>query len=165
MPPMQLTRNTAQENGDSTQEDSNSDLIENGSEDLESINIGSGGGTTTGTDSNVLLDLLGGADDIMSITTTTTKTIQNTNNTTKTNTTSNNQDLLDLLGGIDLSSTTTSTVPPVSNSILSSFGLDNNNGNSIIPMSKSNYDNNVLNAMDDGGIFDNFNIINDLNQV
>lgn len=163
MPPMQITRNMSQENGDSTQDDSNSDLIENGSEESETLGGGGNANTLMGTDSNALLDLLGSAD-IISVPTN--KSIQS--NTTKTNT-SNNQDLLDLLGGLDLSAptlttSTTTAIPPISNSILS-LGFDNNNGNSIMPMGKTSFDNNELNTIEDAGIFDNFNIISDLNQV
>lgn len=161
MPPMQITR-VSQENGDGTTDDNdNSELIENGEGEVETIAL------TTGNDSNALLDLLGGTDGPMEPVPTQLKSLSNNNTSiitapvTNTSTT-NNQDLLDLLGGLDLSAPTTVTTP--SNIDI----LDNSNGNSIIPTNQTSIfgvnDNSVggINIMGGGGLitdelFDGFN--------
>ncbi|XP_063707447.1 AP-1 complex subunit gamma-1 isoform X3 [Culicoides brevitarsis] len=113
MPPMQL--NKANGNGVSSDDStSGPDLIETEVSGEESL-IGGGVSVKSSgpSDSNILLDLLGGNDEPSSIPNVPNTTNNNTINSSK----SNNQDLLDLLGGLDLSApsdaaSTTTIMPP-----------------------------------------------------
>lgn len=122
MPPMQVTSRESQ-NGNGITEESGSgsgiELIE--SEDV--LNL-----TKPATDSNVLLDLLGTGDDILSAPPPSLSNINilNNNSTTIKPTPSNNQDLLDLLGGLD-ESTSQPQPPPISGSTTTNGDLLVNN--------------------------------------
>lgn len=122
MPPMQVNR----VNGSSSNGIEESELISNGN-DIE-IKIPSKAG-----ESDTLLDLLGSGDDIIMSTPVVSNPINN-------NPPSNNQDLLDLLGGIDLSPSVAPTIttnnnilsPPVTSPITTSI-LDANENTTKIP--------------------------------
>lgn len=94
MPPMQITR-VSNQNGDSPEENGG---IENGLDDFENVR------SAPISEQNALLDLLGGTDGPVDFEPVATKPTVNTNTTSTV--TSNNQDLLDLLGGLDLSNPT-----------------------------------------------------------
>lgn len=102
MPPMQINR----VNGTTTNGIEDTELLNNGNE-VEKV-------PAKTNDSDALLDLLGSGDDIMSP-----PVVANTLNN-NTITPSNNQDLLDLLGGIDLSPPVAPTITTNNNIILSS---------------------------------------------
>lgn len=133
MPKIQKSLQNGNDNGGIYDEHSNSiDLIESGGDDMEGTGLISAGVTkVVGTDSNALLDLLGGGDDpVESIgLVPAANSIITTNGKTSTTSSSNNQDLLDLLGGLDMpASTPPAAIPP-----LDGVGLDLNslNDNSI----------------------------------
>ncbi|XP_058453212.1 AP-1 complex subunit gamma-1 isoform X1 [Malaya genurostris] len=134
MPKIQKSLANGTDNGGIYDEHSNSiDLIESGGDELEISGFVSGNNTKVGTDSSALLDLLGGSDDPtegIGLVTTPNSIISTTvNGKTSATGTSNNQDLLDLLGGLDMPvSTPPAAIPPISG-----VGLDLNslNDNSI----------------------------------
>lgn len=143
MPKIQKSLPNGNDSSGIFEEHSNSiDLIEG--DDLESSGLmslsgvggGGGGSLKVGSDSNALLDLLGGGSDDpvdgLGLVPSTNSIIPTaaTNGKTPTPSSSNNQDLLDLLGGLDMpASTPPAAIPPLSGDI----GLDLNslNDNSI----------------------------------
>lgn len=158
MPPMIISR-VSNQNGSgggssgTPEENGSLDLLENGSiEDGGEITTTT---TTIGHDSNALLDLLGGTDGPMEPAPIQLKSLNNLN----TNSSNNNQDLLDLLGGLDLSSTAAATIQPIDsnngfNSIMSPDGDNLNLGGLIgqIPTS----------IISDGGFLDDLNSVENL---
>lgn len=118
MPPMQISRVSPQ-NGNPLDENG-SDLLENGLQDLDSPPISSG------EQSNILLDLLGPDSSDLSSTQIQRKNSKNANTTNVPE--PSNQDLLDLLGGIDLS------MPAM-------------NSNSIVPGNNSTLNGNDISAL------------------
>ncbi|XP_021703587.1 AP-1 complex subunit gamma-1 isoform X2 [Aedes aegypti] len=142
MPKIQKSLPNGNDSSGIFDEHSNSiDLIEG--DDLESSGLmslsgggGGGGSLKVGSDSNALLDLLGGGSDDpadgLGIVPPTNSIIPtaNTNGKAPMPSSSNNQDLLDLLGGLDMpASTPPAAIPPLGGGI----GLDLNslNDNSI----------------------------------
>lgn len=123
MPPMVVSR-VSNQNGSSSgtpEENGSLDLLENGS-----MEDGGGEQTTTTAGHDSLLDLLGGTDGPMEPAPIQLKSLNNTN--TNNNSSNNNQDLLDLLGGLDLSSPAATITP-----------IDSNNGfNSIMSSDADN---------------------------
>lgn len=121
MPPMQVNR----VNGATTNGIEESELLNNGNE-LEKLQ-------PVTKDSDALLDLLGSGDDIIMAAPVVTNPVNSS-------TPSNNQDLLDLLGGIDLPPTVAPTIttnnnilsPPVTSPITASI-LDANENTTKIP--------------------------------
>ncbi|XP_055539245.1 AP-1 complex subunit gamma-1 isoform X4 [Wyeomyia smithii] len=135
MPKIQKSLTNGNDNGGIYDEHSNSiDLIESGGDEVELSGFVSSSTTTKiGSDSNALLDLLGGSDDpvdgIGLIPSTNSIISSTVNGKIPTTSASNNQDLLDLLGGLDLPVST----PPAAIAPLGGVGLDLNslNENSI----------------------------------
>lgn len=124
MPPMQITRVSPQ-NG-TPPDESGSDLLENGlQEDSPSVDQSS----------NILLDLLGGSD-ISDKTATTNIQRKNSKNANQNVSEPSNQDLLDLLGGIDLN------VPPPMTSSIPIATAENSstlNGNDLSQLNSVNF--------------------------
>lgn len=116
MPPMQISR-VSNQNGDSPEENGGVELIENGLEDFENVVR-----PPPISEQNALLDLLGGTDGPIDFKPAPTE--QNVNTNAMTNATSNNQDLLDLLGGLDLSNPTVNV----------NSNDNTNNGNNMFSM-------------------------------
>ncbi|XP_037028092.1 AP-1 complex subunit gamma-1 isoform X4 [Bradysia coprophila] len=139
MPPMQITR-VANQNGDSPEENGGIELIENGLDDLENVR------PAPISESNALLDLLGGTDGPVDFKPVTTKQTVNTN--TMSNATSNNQDLLDLLGGLDLSNPTVNS------------NDNTNNGNNLfsMPAPLSTSISSPQSQLITGGLFDDLSV-------
>lgn len=111
MPPMQISRiatqNGSGSGGGGSFDESNPDLLENGIEEMENNTLSAP--TLGGDQSNILLDLLGGSDlgtDLSNASTVQKKNSKNANAGQLATETSNNQDLLDLLGGLDMSAPT-----------------------------------------------------------
>ncbi|XP_053690601.1 AP-1 complex subunit gamma-1 isoform X1 [Sabethes cyaneus] len=135
MPKIQKSLSNGNDNGGIYDEHSNSiDLIESGGDEVElSGFVSPSAATKIGSDSNALLDLLGGSDDpvdgIGLIPSTNSIISSTVNGKVPTTSASNNQDLLDLLGGLDIPVST----PPAAVAPLGSVGLDLNslNDNSI----------------------------------
>lgn len=146
MPPMQITRVSSQNND--LNED-NSILLENGIEENDSSKLTN---KVPNSDSvsmhcidlsirsvtkstfypqNALLDLLGGTDVSINMMSPTMNPSEKA--IASTETIPNNQDLLDLLGGLDLSTPTTPVVPTTANNLVNS----NSNGNNILSMMPS----------------------------
>ncbi|KAJ6638465.1 AP-1 complex subunit gamma-1, partial [Pseudolycoriella hygida] len=140
MPPMQVTR-VVNQNGDSTEENGGVELIENGLDDYENMK------TAPISESNALLDLLGGTDGPIDFKPVTAK--QPVNSNTMSNVTSNNQDLLDLLGGLDLSSPATVNTND-----------NTNNGNNMFSMQAplSTSISSPQSQLITGGLFDDLNV-------
>lgn len=125
MPPMVITRVSQQNSDGGTPEDGDGvELIENGVDDGGDVIK-----VTTGNDSNALLDLLGGTDGPMDPLPTQLKL---NNFTTTNNATQNNQDLLDLLGGLDLG--TPAGIPDPLATVID----DTNNGNNPLSFGFNN---------------------------
>ncbi|XP_055613993.1 AP-1 complex subunit gamma-1 isoform X2 [Uranotaenia lowii] len=138
MPKIQKSLTNGTDNGGIYEEHSNSiDLIEGGADDIESSTLFSNPGSIKiGTDSNALLDLLGGEDDGIGLTPAANSIIPtstaSTNGKAPASSGSNNQDLLDLLGGLDMpASTPPAAIPPLGGAL----DLNSINDNSIKTMS------------------------------
>lgn len=146
MPPMQISR-IATQNGSGgvgsggSFDENNPDLIENGIEEVENNTLSTP--ALGGDQSNILLDLLGGSDlgtDLSNASTVQKKNSKNANAGSLTTETSNNQDLLDLLGGLDLSAPT--SVVPVQNmnimGLVDGGGVGGGGGGGMITSPSSN---------------------------
>lgn len=129
MPPMQITR-VSNQSSDYSEENDGAELILNGSEEnRENVN-----NKIATSDSNALLDLLGGNNSPVNVMMPAMNPSdkQYSSNNTPNNAMSNNQDLLDLLGG--LGSETISTTIPSSTIATNDNNLNNTNGNNILSM-------------------------------
>uniref|UniRef100_U5EPQ6 AP-1 complex subunit gamma n=1 Tax=Corethrella appendiculata TaxID=1370023 RepID=U5EPQ6_9DIPT len=158
MPKMQINRSSLNGNGNDggsgigLYDDNlvnNLDLIENSLDDGDNLIVPN---NKINNDSNALLDLLGGNDDdILSNTISLNNSVNKlssitlpTSITTTTTASNNNQDLLDLLGGLDLTSTSTPAPTAISGSTGTPTTISNPNSFVISPTS---------------------NLVNDLNEI
>uniref|UniRef100_A0A336M762 AP-1 complex subunit gamma n=1 Tax=Culicoides sonorensis TaxID=179676 RepID=A0A336M762_CULSO len=112
MPPMQINKDRIGQNGNGVSEENSgsTDLIETESDETLMGNLGTVK-TSAVSDSNILLDLLGGSDE-PSIANTPSVISTTNNNNNISSSKSNNQDLLDLLGGLDLSAPSPALTSP-----------------------------------------------------
>ncbi|XP_055915607.1 AP-1 complex subunit gamma-1 isoform X5 [Eupeodes corollae] len=146
MPPMQISR-IATQNGGGTYDENNPDLIENGVEEAENNTVSM---PALGDQSNILLDLLGGSDlgtELSNASTVQKKNTKNANVVASLATeTSNNQDLLDLLGGLDMSAPTPAA--PVQN--MNIMGMVDGGGSGMITSPSTN--GNDISTLGGGGL-------------
>ncbi|XP_055371083.1 AP-1 complex subunit gamma-1 isoform X2 [Condylostylus longicornis] len=121
MPPLQVNRSSPQNNSNNSYEENGSELIENGLEESEQHNQGD--------QSNALLDLLCGTDISPSDVTLQRKNSKNANTISSElqTPTTNNQDLLDLLGGLDLTTSNSQQPQQITSTNIENHILNNIN--------------------------------------